>query len=150
MYSFWKKGRVSRGGYETDGGIERILSRLHTVSMEPNLGLEPTNHEIMTWSETKSQTLNKWPIPMWPWWSCIWPHPIWLAINTWPIWYILPWNTFLTRLPGLETVLMSRLLLQWPLCLVSFARFSTSCSTLRVRDPRAQSLHSSLSSILTP
>ena len=43
-----KKGRVSRGGYETDGGIERILSRLHTVSMEPDLGLEPTNHEIMT------------------------------------------------------------------------------------------------------
>ena len=36
------------GGYETDGGIERILSRLHTVSMEPDLGLEPTNHEIMT------------------------------------------------------------------------------------------------------
>ena len=29
-------------------GRERILSRLHTVSTEPNAGLEPTNCKIMT------------------------------------------------------------------------------------------------------
>ena len=39
-------------------GRERILSRLHTVSTEPNAGLEPTNCKIMTWAKTKSRTLN--------------------------------------------------------------------------------------------
>ena len=29
-------------------GRERIPSRLHTVSTEPDTGLHPTNHEIMT------------------------------------------------------------------------------------------------------
>ena len=29
-------------------GTERILSQLHSVSAEPDAGLEPTNHEIMT------------------------------------------------------------------------------------------------------
>ena len=29
-------------------GRERIPSRLHTISIEPNMWLEPTNHEIMT------------------------------------------------------------------------------------------------------
>ena len=33
---------------------ERIPSRLHTGSTEPDMGLEPTNCEIMT----KSQMLN--------------------------------------------------------------------------------------------
>ena len=27
---------------------EEILSRVHAVSSEPNLGLSPTNHEIVT------------------------------------------------------------------------------------------------------
>ena len=40
---------MSRGGAERE---ERIPSRLHTVSTDP------TNHEIMTWSEIKSQMLN--------------------------------------------------------------------------------------------
>ena len=34
-------GRPKREG-------ERILSRLCSVNIEPNVGLEPTNHEIMT------------------------------------------------------------------------------------------------------
>ena len=34
------------GGAEREG--ERIPSRLHAVSTEPNEGLEPMNHEIMT------------------------------------------------------------------------------------------------------
>ena len=29
-------------------GRERIPSRLHTVSTEPNVGLDPMNHEIMS------------------------------------------------------------------------------------------------------
>ena len=33
-------------GAEREG--ERIPSRLHTVSAELDMGLEPTNHEIMT------------------------------------------------------------------------------------------------------
>ena len=38
---------------------ERIPSRLHAVSTEPDVGLELTNHEIMTWAEIKSLTLNQ-------------------------------------------------------------------------------------------
>ena len=47
---------MSRGGAER--GRQRIQSRLHTISAKPDVGLEPTNHEIMTWVETKSQMLN--------------------------------------------------------------------------------------------
>ena len=50
---------MSRG--ETEGKWERkIPSRLHAVSAEPNAGLDPTNHEIMTWAEIKSQSLTDW------------------------------------------------------------------------------------------
>ena len=38
--------RESREGAETEG--ERIPSRLHTVSAEPDVGLDPTNSEITT------------------------------------------------------------------------------------------------------
>ena len=37
---------MSRGGAET--GRERISSRLHAVSTEPDMGLNLTNLEIMT------------------------------------------------------------------------------------------------------
>ena len=33
---------------ETEGETERIPSRLRAVSTEPDVGLEPTNCEIMT------------------------------------------------------------------------------------------------------
>ena len=39
---------VSRGEAETERKRERIPSILHTVSTEPDVGLEPTNCEIMT------------------------------------------------------------------------------------------------------
>ena len=45
-------------GRGRERGRERIPSRLHTVSAEPDVGLETTNCEIMTWVETKSQILN--------------------------------------------------------------------------------------------
>ena len=41
------------------GGRKRIWSRLWTVSAESDMGLEPTNGEIMSWTETKSQSLNQ-------------------------------------------------------------------------------------------
>ena len=37
---------------------ETLLSRLHTVSTEPDEGLKLTNHGIMTLAEIKSQMLN--------------------------------------------------------------------------------------------
>ena len=40
-------------------GRQRIPSRLCAVSAEPNVGLEFTSHEIMTWAKTKSETLNQ-------------------------------------------------------------------------------------------
>ena len=33
---------------ERERGRERILSRFHAISAEPEAGLEHTNHEIMT------------------------------------------------------------------------------------------------------
>ena len=44
------------------GGRERIPSRLRAVSTEPKVGLDPANHEVMTWAEIKSQVVN--------WMSC--------------------------------------------------------------------------------
>ena len=38
--------RASRGRAEREG--EGIPSKLHTVSMEPDVGLKLKNHEIMT------------------------------------------------------------------------------------------------------
>ena len=34
------------------------IKRLHTISAEPNTGLELTHHEILTGTEIRSQTLN--------------------------------------------------------------------------------------------
>ena len=40
---------ISMGGAERGGDTESEAgSRLRAVSTEPNAGLEPTNHEIMT------------------------------------------------------------------------------------------------------
>ena len=36
------------GEGQREGGRERILSRLHAVSTEPDVGLGITNHETMT------------------------------------------------------------------------------------------------------
>ena len=38
----------SEQGRGTERQSERILSRLHTVSTEPDAGLKPTNGETMT------------------------------------------------------------------------------------------------------
>ena len=43
---------MSMGGAEREGNTESEAgSRLWNVSTEPDVGLEPTDHEIMTWAE---------------------------------------------------------------------------------------------------
>ena len=39
---------ASGGGAERDRGRQKITSRLHTASTEPDAGLYPMNHEVMT------------------------------------------------------------------------------------------------------
>ena len=51
-----KRGEGPREGW---GERERIPSRLRPVSTEPNAEFEFTSHEIMTWAEIKSWTLNQ-------------------------------------------------------------------------------------------
>ena len=58
VYLCWERERAGEEQRERDRERERIPSRLHTVSAEPDAGLKPMNHEITTWAEVKSQTLN--------------------------------------------------------------------------------------------
>ena len=59
-----EREREREGGREhgkergRERGRERIPSRVSAVSAEPDKGLELRNHEIVTWDETKSWTLN--------------------------------------------------------------------------------------------
>ena len=50
MFIYFEREREWVRGRER--GRERIPSRLHTVSTEPDAGLEPTNREIMTWPKS--------------------------------------------------------------------------------------------------
>ena len=50
---------MSGGGAEREGDTEsQAGSRCRAVSTEPDVGLEPMNREIMTWTKMESQTLN--------------------------------------------------------------------------------------------
>ena len=49
----------SKQGADRVRGRERIPSRSHPVSMEPDAGLKPMNCEMVTRAETKSQMLNR-------------------------------------------------------------------------------------------
>ena len=51
------------GQRERERERERIPSRLYTVSGEPDVELEPTNCEIVTWAEIESWMLNRWSQP---------------------------------------------------------------------------------------
>ena len=46
-----------------EGQRERIPSRLHAVSAEPQAGLDLTTCEIMPWAEIKSRMLNQLSYP---------------------------------------------------------------------------------------
>ena len=60
IYLFWEREReIKYVQGRGERGKERIPRRLHTVRTEPDLGLHPTNCEIMTWVKIKSQTLNQ-------------------------------------------------------------------------------------------
>ena len=49
MFIYFERERYSANGrWGQRERRERIPSRLHIVSAEPDVGLEPTNHEIMT------------------------------------------------------------------------------------------------------
>ena len=54
---YFARQREQRRG--RDKGRERIPGRLCVVSTEPDVRLEPTNCEIVTWAETKSWMLNQ-------------------------------------------------------------------------------------------
>ena len=61
LFIFWRRERerqsMSRGGAEREGNTEfEAGSRLYALSTEPNVELEPMNHEIMTWAEVRRST----------------------------------------------------------------------------------------------
>ena len=62
---FWERERdrqrqsVNGGGLEREGDTEsQAGSSLWALSTEPYVGLEPTDHKIMTWAEVRR--LTKW------------------------------------------------------------------------------------------
>ena len=54
----WETERERVGERQRERGRERIPSRLHTVTVEPDVGLKLTNRKIMTWAEMKSWMPN--------------------------------------------------------------------------------------------
>ena len=48
IYLEREKERESVSGGRAERGRERIPCRFYAVNAEPNTGLKPTNHEIMT------------------------------------------------------------------------------------------------------
>ena len=55
---FWKRERAHRGGAERKGERESQAGPMLIVQTELDVGLNPGNHKIMTWGETKNQALN--------------------------------------------------------------------------------------------
>ena len=55
LFIFERQSR-SRGGAERGNTESEAGSRLPSVSTEPNGGLEPTKHEIITWAEVRRLT----------------------------------------------------------------------------------------------
>ena len=54
---FWERWSMSGGRAEREGDTESETGfRLWAVSTEPGAGLQPTNHEIMTWAEVGRST----------------------------------------------------------------------------------------------
>ena len=54
---FWERERERERERDREGDTEsKAGSRLWAISPEPNVGLKPMNHEIMTWAEVRSST----------------------------------------------------------------------------------------------
>ena len=58
VFKFIYLERVSKKGRGGERGRERILSRLHTVTAEPDVGLSPRNYEITTWTKLRIRHLT--------------------------------------------------------------------------------------------
>ena len=66
---FWVRDRAQTGGAERQRDTEsQAGSGLWAVSTEPDVGPEPTNHEIMTWTEVGH--LTNWGTQVPPNWFC--------------------------------------------------------------------------------
>ena len=61
IYLFWQRERAGEGQRERHRERQRIPSRLWVISAEPDTGLHLTSviHEITTWADIKSWTLNQ-------------------------------------------------------------------------------------------
>ena len=71
LFYFWERESVSRGGAEREGDTESEAgSRVWAVSTEPNVGLELTDHKIMTWTEVGCLTDWATQAPQDLWLSC--------------------------------------------------------------------------------
>ena len=63
---FWGKERAHKPRRDRERARERIPSGLHTVSTEPDVGLDPTNCETMTWAKLRVGHLTDWATQV-PW-----------------------------------------------------------------------------------
>ena len=63
---FWERDKAWAGEGQREGGDteSEAGSRLWPVSTEPDVGLEPTNSEIMAWAEVGRLTYSATPAPL--------------------------------------------------------------------------------------
>ena len=64
VYLLWEKEKVWVGEGLRDREGERIPSRICTISIEPDAGLEPTNREIRTWAKVGHLTDGTTQVPL--------------------------------------------------------------------------------------
>ena len=138
-------------GRGTEGRRERIPSKLHAVSTEPNEGLDPMNYEIMTWAEIKSLMLNWLSHPSAPWekefWELCLPWHLRSELKTaniFPAQTLVKW--WLENLEGIGTgfkafyvILQGQLVKSLVCCL-----FSVPCLFVWVARLKLVFLHSAL------
>ena len=58
-FIYFEREQKSASWEGEERGRDRIPSRLCAISTESDVGLNPMKHEIMTWAEIKSRTLNQ-------------------------------------------------------------------------------------------
>ena len=92
---FWDRERAWAG--EGPRGRHRIQSRLWGVSIEPDVGLEPTDCEIMTWAEVGRST---------NWATQVSPKCLWILEGTAIFaWQHCDWLTFCLDAEGLGIII---------------------------------------------
>ena len=88
-FIYFERERERAEGSGAERRRERIPSRLGTVSVEPNTGLDLTNCKIGTWAKIKSQRLNLLTHPGAPLWGPSWPNFVSTTVWTESVW--MPW-----------------------------------------------------------